>query len=437
MPVRGWLARLSLRARLSASLAALTLCALGGALLIAVDNTREAVRAELDSSAGLALALIDDWSAQALSAPLNHIERLRALGRHRHLHIELADGPPAAPATLRPATVPAWFAHAVAAETPHFERTLQQAGGPPLTLRIYADPADELAEAWNDFHALLLLLGGFALLVNLAAWWLAGTILAPVGRLTARLDALAGGDYGAATPASGLPEFDRIGRHIDALAARLAASRADNRRLAAHALQAREEERRALAAEMHDELGQSLTAIRADAALIRRVASAPAVLDSAEAISVNAGAIQDGVRQLIRRLHPVMLDALGLRAALEQMCADWRARLPQLDLQLHWDAQLPQHPGADIHVYRIVQEGLTNIARHAAAQHACVRLHARGAQLELSIEDDGCGFELQPCSAGFGLLGLRERIESLGGELCIDTAPGAGTRLRARLPLAG
>lgn len=427
---------LSLRGRLSLSLLALTAVALVLALALAVVRTRAAVQAEMAASAALALALLDDGAIGAVAAPQAQLERLRALGRHRHLVIDLVEAPASAPALDEPAA-PAWFVRAVAADAPHYTRSLARSDGAPLHLRIHADPADEIAEAWSDFRALLLLFAGFAALVNAVAFHLAGRISAPIGMLGARLDALAAGDYTGRTAAPGLPELARIARHIDRLAACLATSRAENRRLAAHALSVREAERRWLAAEMHDELGQSLTAIQVDAATLAHLADDEAMRACAEAILVNSGAIQTTVRELIRRLHPMALEALGLRMALAQMCADWSARAACPPVMLDWDAALPEPVGCGIHAYRIVQECLTNVARHAQARTATVTLRGCGDWLDLCVRDDGRGYDPQRPTAGFGLAGLRVRAESLGGALVIVTAPGAGVEVRARLPLHG
>lgn len=429
---------LSLRGRLAGCLLALTAIAFAGALALAVVRTRSAVEAEMAASAALALALIEDGSQCAVASPGEsgaYLERLRTLGRHRHLYIDLA-GPDAPAPVLAQPEVPGWFVQAVAVQAPRFERALDFAPPQPdMRLRVFADPADELEEAWSDFRALLWLFGSFALLVNAVAFRLAGRVAAPITMLEARLDAIAAGEYGPRTGAAGLPELDRLGQRIDRLADCLAASHAENRRLAAHALTVREAERRWLAAELHDELGQSLTAIQADTATIRHLAGSEAVDACAEAIAVNTGAIQLLLRSLIHRLHPMALEVLGLRVALLQMCADRGTRAADAPVTLDWDERLPERPDCGIHAYRIVQEALTNVTRHAAARTVQVRLHRDGDWLVLQVRDDGRGFEPQRQQQGFGLAGLRERAQLLGGELVIVAAPGAGVDVRARLPL--
>lgn len=427
---------LSLRGRLCLSLCALTVLALLLALLLAVVRTRAAVQEEMAASAALALALIDDGAQRAVAAPQEQLERLRALGRHRHLVIDLVEAEAELP-TLEVPDAPAWFVRAVAAGAPRFERSLARSDGPALRLRVHADPADEIDEAWADFRALLLLFAGFALLVNVVVYYLAGRVSAPIGMLSARLDAIATGNYAVRSEAPGLPELERIAQRIDHLAARLEASRCENRRLAAHALSVREAERRWLAAEMHDEFGQSLTAIQFDAATLQHLAADDAVRNCAEAITVNASAIQLAVHELIRRLHPMALDALGLRLALAQICADWSGRAGYPPVVLDWEHGLSERPECGIHVYRIVQECLTNVARHARARAVTVSVHRCDDRLQLRVCDDGCGFDPQQATDGFGLAGLRERVESLGGVLDIVTAPGAGVEVHACLPLHG
>lgn len=222
----------------------------------------------------------------------------------------------------------------------------------------------------------------------------------------------------------------------------LAAALADNRRLVRQYAEAQETERARLSRELHDELGQYLNAVKIDAvALAHTHGQGDGSGETAASIMRNLDHMQEAVAGLIRRLRPVGLDELGIEAALEHHVAGWRERLPQIVLTLHCEGDLSALGDAvNLAAYRIVQEGLTNVVKHAHASRAGVRLwrvdgNAGPAQLHIEVSDDGRGRDRNDdANAGLGLLGMRERIEALGGELRIETAPGRGFRLCAALP---
>jgi glucose-6-phosphate-specific signal transduction histidine kinase len=219
----------------------------------------------------------------------------------------------------------------------------------------------------------------------------------------------------------------------------LAAALADNRRLGHQAVDVQESERRALAREMHDELGQYLVAIRLDATSIRDGLDATAenASDVAATIVRHIDHVQAVVRDIIGRLRPAGLDELGLAAALENCVESWRRRLPGVDIRLLIEGDVDGF-GEDVSLalYRLTQESLVNVSRHAAAdQMQIVLLEERGPdgvrKVHFSAEDDGHGATLPPRGRGFGLSGMRERVQSLGGVFQVDSQPGTGFRVRA------
>ncbi len=215
-----------------------------------------------------------------------------------------------------------------------------------------------------------------------------------------------------------------------------------NRRLARHVIDAQENERRLLARELHDELGQYLNAIKLDAVAL----DAPPLPDSlhvlAAGIADNVSHVTQTVRTLIRRCRPVALDELGLTAALEHCVTTWRHQHPDVQFTFDADAGIDAGEPVALSVYRATQEALTNISRHAHARHVALHLHAHatddgGSTLALDVHDDGIGCApLVAPSDGLGLVGMRERIQTLGGTVLIDTAPTQGFRLHVRVPCA-
>jgi two-component system sensor histidine kinase UhpB len=223
--------------------------------------------------------------------------------------------------------------------------------------------------------------------------------------------------------------------------ARLTESLAEQRRLAQRYLLLQEAERKALARELHDELGQYLNAIKIDAVALRDDAPAnEARRENATSIIANADHVYRTVGGLIRRLRPVGLDELGLAAALEHTVDGARARAPGTRFNLSISGAI-EHLGetCDLTIYRLVQEGLTNCAKHASASEVEIALvrarEARGDRVSLTVTDNGAGANWAGRPDGLGLVGMRERVEALGGELQITTAPGYGFRFVASFPL--
>lgn len=212
------------------------------------------------------------------------------------------------------------------------------------------------------------------------------------------------------------------------------------RDLSRRVIGAQEAERRLLAHELHDELGQTLNAIKIEAVGIRNACgnAQPALHRAALSVIQLTDQVYGVVQAMTRRLRPVALDELGLVGALEHDLMGWRQRLPALRFTLDVGA-VPQHidEAVAIALYRVAQEGLTNVVRHAEARHVSVELGLlpTPALLCLTVQDDGCGVELEAIRHGLGLVGMRERIEALGGDFRIETRPGQGFRLDARVPL--
>ena len=225
----------------------------------------------------------------------------------------------------------------------------------------------------------------------------------------------------------------------------LARALEENRRLSQRSMQVQEEERRNLARELHDELGQSLNAIKVDAVTIRdRSENAVEVRRGAKAIIEVSGQVYDVVRSLMQRLRPVALDELGLRSAVEYGVQQWQRRYPAVRCSFAAQGELDDlSEQLNITLYRLAQECLTNVAKHADATRVVISL-ARVAgdeqereEIHFSFEDNGCGFDAGLRRQGLGLVGLRERVEALGGHFDLQSAPGQGVRVRASIPVKG
>lgn len=215
-----------------------------------------------------------------------------------------------------------------------------------------------------------------------------------------------------------------------------------NRFLIHKSLAVQEEERRNLARELHDELGQCTTAIQADAEIIHDLSRQrdSRIETSAAAILNVSSRIYDVVHSMMQRLRPGVLDDLGLVAALQEEIDAWRNRHTDVNCQFVTRGDLSSLGEAiNISVYRIVQESLTNVARHAAASDVRIDLRyiedEKDPRLVLSITDNGKGTEPDMRGRGLGLIGMRERIEALGGSFTIRSAPGEGMTIEATIPV--
>jgi signal transduction histidine kinase len=201
--------------------------------------------------------------------------------------------------------------------------------------------------------------------------------------------------------------------------------------LARRLVEAQESERRNIARELHDEAGQALASLRFGLRLLERdIEKGVSVTGRVAELMQTTDAVIDGLHRLAADLRPASLDHLGLEAALRQYT---RSAGAKFGLAVRFKARgftserLP--PVVETALYRVVQEAMTNVVRHARATRVDVLAELRGDRVMVMVEDDGAGFDPDQAQSGdhIGLLGLRERAEALGGTLTLESAPGAGT----------
>lgn len=415
---------------------------LGGA--IAIWQARQAVAKEVAGSLNLAVQLITlgihDASAKQ---PIDDLSRFASLKQTRHLsiHLQKADGQqlhfsgesqPSNPEQMPPN----WFVRWVAADYPQLEQQVTASDGQQLTLIIQAQPLDEITEVWQESLGFFASISLLILLSFLAVNLVFNRALQSIVAIVDALRLIETGRYDYRLPRCATREFDDIAKAVNHLSSELAAAYQQNQALTQHSLVIQEEERQRLSQELHDEFGQSLTAIK-----VMAIAANRPLADS-EKISSGIAEICNHLmlvlRSMMQQLHPLVLTELGLRAALEDMLQHWAERNPELDLQIHCsDAVelLDKHQA--IQVFRVIQECLTNVIRHASAKQMCIELQQVPAGFFLlTVQDDGLGCDLKQIQHGFGLLGIKERIRSLNGELAIFSKPNQGMTLSARIPLA-
>lgn len=442
--------------RLQVNLIITTLLGIFASLLIGlqIDNTRRSVREEVLGANVVALQLLSRVAFVYDSSGLEGMrEFLSRVGRIRANEIVLYDNQGKLIYRSPPSTYksgrepPEWYSGIVSPPLAPKEINL-----PTGRIVLQADPSRATLDGWDDLRPMLwMVLAGFVL-GNALVYALVGRAMKPLHRVVQGLRSMAQGAYDTRLPALSGREgrlisqaFNGMAQSVQdsALARRQAQEAtqalAENRELT-QIIQSRiEQERGAIARELHDELGQQVTAIKSvGLAIARRAAGQDASIEqSARLVMDCADQIYDGVHLLISRLRPLALDRFGLRDALQDLLDDWRVRHPDVVLCLTMAGQLDGLDDAlATAVYRIVQEAVNNALRHAQASRIDVNVHVSAGRLQLEIVDNGKGRLKQFQTPGrYGVLGMRERAQALGGSFELDQIEPAGVQVRVSLPL--
>lgn len=417
-------------------------------------NARENVRAEIQSTATLALHLLDreilSFSEMPMGGPNALPFDLASLNHIRHLRIEFFDVRGQLRDTNQVHTLnegervaPKWFINVMTNIVPTTQtfRTVMFGGRPVGRLIVTPDPSYEIEEIWDDTKGLLTLVFIFFVAVNVLVYGAIDHALKPVNRILDALTDLEHGKLDTRLPDFDLPELASIGQKFNGMAETLEQSINRNLGLSRQIIQLEVVERKSLARDLHDEIGQSITAIHVDAQAILNIKDFDTF--NLEKLRVSAHAIVSVTQKMmgithhiLNRLRPETVDKLGLKDALEDLFASWAAKLNSAECTINISGAFKALPETiAITAYRAVQESLTNIARYADAKKVTVGVFEEANTLVIMIEDDGVGFELEVVDKGFGLLGMRERIEGLSGEFELDSGTGMGTRIIVRLPI--
>lgn len=268
--------------------------------------------------------------------------------------------------------------------------------------------------------------------------------LAPSEAILGTLSRMERGDLEARMPGFALIELNRIAEGFNHLADRLARTIHSQQHLAHRLLSVREEERQHLARELHDEFGQYLASLNAEAAFARELADegVPALRPCVDSIVKTVAHMMETLQQILHRLRPIGLEEFGLVPSLRQLIAGWNQRSRDTRFTLAADDGLDGLPdNINVSLYRIIQESLTNAVRHGQPSRVDVTLKREPAGLVLDIRDNGHGAHSKEeasragKSSGFGKLGMEERVLALGGTLQIGPAPDRGMLVSVHLPL--
>ena len=307
-----------------------------------------------------------------------------------------------------------------------------------FTLNFVAGPDQQLHWA----AVAVMIVTGFAgsLLINAGVLTLA---LQPLHALERTVDRVATGDLSARAHRVLFndPDVERLGETLNTMLDVLQDHRGLLQKMSEQVLAAQEGERKRIARELHDETAQSLTTLLIRLKILEKARNAAEIRGQIQELRELTVLTLEAVRKLAVELRPATLDDLGLVAALEAYTEGYAARIP-LKLDFSAEGFEPQAsrlaPQVELVLYRVVQEALTNAAKHAGATSVRVALRRSPREVVASVADDGCGFDVEDVmrshERGLGLFGMQERLALVQGQLVIDSAPGEGTRIRARVP---
>ena len=414
--------------------------------IFVVKNASEDVRAEVASTANLALHLLDaeilhyssdfGWINSAEDAS---VFRLQSLNNIRHLKIEfydingkLRESNRNKQHQLEANSPPSWFTNAMSLSGRDMQkqtRNIILSGRYVGELVVTPDPSYEIAEVWSDTLGLLELAATFFVLINLLVYFAVKYTFKPVDRILEALTQMEQGRFSSRLPDFKPIELQAIGQKFNAMADTLQKSTQNNHRLTQQIIRLQEDERKNLARDIHDEIGQYLTAIHVDASAILNGKKLSVAKESAQAISSVARQMMDMVHEILQRLRPRALDELGLSLALGELIHHWRQRCRSINIVQSIASDVGAiDESVSITAYRVVQECLTNIAKHANARRVTINLKKDEQFLYLHIEDDGVGFDPTITAQGFGLAGMKERIQGLMGEMSIESSGNRNAR---------
>ena len=419
-----------------------------------IDGLRRSVREEVAAANVVASQLLNriGW-VYAMEGMPTLLQFLQQLGRVRANDITLTDNdgtvlyqsPRSAYKAGRDA--PEWFQALLLPSSPH-----QVIHLPRGQLTIEANPARAIRDGWDALVRLTAAGTAALVVINLLVFWAMGRALRPFRQIVDALHRLQAGDFNTALPPLPGKEAAEIGAAFNRMTAvlkdnidarqrafeaerQLSDSRELSRLIEAHV----ETERREIARVLHDELGQSVTAIRSLATSVARRCdhADTATAQAARVISEEAGRLYDHMHGMIPRLAPMALDQLGLADALRDLLERVEAAHPDAHIDLALSPipdPLPDE--AAMAAYRVVQEGLTNALRHGQATAVTVSVGGHPDRLDVSVQDNGHGLQGDWRQSGhFGLRWLHERVEVLGGMLTIANTPPRGARLHMVLPV--
>ena len=446
---------MTLRPKINLIVGALTLLFVVAMSWLQLHNMRESVQEEVIAANRVAAQVLNRtvWRYASRGTP-EMLNFLQGMGRVRSNDITLLDlagselyrSPPSTYKAGRDA--PEWFAHLIS-PLPSIQTIYFSEG----RLLVRSNASRAVLDAWDTLKALAALGLLLLLLVNSLVFWIVGQTVRPFGKIVKALNQLQGGRLDVKLPRLAGTEAAAIGaafnRMVDELQEHIETERravraelklSDSRELTRWIDQHIECERLLIARELHDELGQSVTAIRSMAlSIAQRIQTLdPQAETAARLIAVESSRLYDAMHGMIPRLTPLVLDNFGLAEALDELLT--RTRLSQPDVLIESTIDIGSTALASdtaVTLYRAAQEGISNALRHGQAKHLQLSVGHANQALTLTLQDDGQGLppDWSLRKGHYGLRWLTERAEGIGGELRVEALQPHGVRLIVQLPL--
>ena len=432
---------MSLRFRLNLLITMLMVLLMVAVGYVMIKGAKTSIREGVEAATRVTSQLLDAVIVSSVQNPelgATHdvlMRFLQSLGRVRSSEIYLYDlrgnlmyqSPPSKfQASVSP---PQWFYRSLDPKQESLTRFIRYG-----KLEIQPNPAGAIRESWLIMSRLFWIGLTFFVLLNALVYWLLGHWLQPLQPMIKAINKMEQGDLTTRLPEFNLPEFEKIGHSLNRMAESLAAERQlEENRQVTHLIQKHiEDERRSLSRELHDELGQYVTAIKTFAVAIanKTKKQAPEVEASAQTIVAAANHIYDGMHNIIKQLRPGSLDNLGLVDTLKDLVSNVQTQNPNLKFNLNLSGDLNAlGETLNINIYRMVQETINNTLKHADATQMTIDLATtKTGALQLTIGDNGKGMDIDAVdqSNHFGLLGIRERVQGLHGSFNLVSEMGKG-----------
>jgi two-component system sensor histidine kinase UhpB len=451
--------KLSLRARLNTLLALILLLGLAINVTRLVLEAGPRVQAEDQSVIRLAREFIETLVVSLNETPdpdARLTKVIQDLNRLRHVSItreqDAAKPKPSVAAALdddgEPSSVPAWFVALV-----HPEKTAVTVPiaihGRPGSLVITSHPDDEMNEIWDGIVTQLLVGSAIAIALFLVTMVVVSRALAPIQSLSEAMTKIEAGSYDTRVRPGGPPELAAICSKLNHLAATLGEAVEEKRQLAERAVSLQDAERKEIARELHDEFGPYLFALRAHGSSLMRIVDArelnrEALRKHGSVLLEQINALQQFNRRVLERLRPVGLAELGLSEAIGALLRLWSTSHPEVVIETAISESLGEAgETAELTIYRIIQEALTNVFRHAGATRVEIVVEpapsgrpgtapAESRASIVSVRDNGAGLPADH-KQGFGLIGMRERVLALGGTMTVVSTD-QGVTVEALVP---
>ena len=448
----------SLRAKINMIFCGVSMLVLGVLVVVQIYAARSSIREEITASNRVATQLLRRITVLYAGKGLPALaEFLDDTGRVRANELRLTDtsshllyaSPP--PSYKFGRNAPQWYADMVTPAT--IAQSIQLPGG---LLTVTPNPSRSVLDAWDDLQLIFLIEAALLLAADVLMLLIVGRWLAPLDRIHKALRDIETGQHAVRLPALPGKEAGEMGRAFNRMAqaveenievrqfsAEATTRLATQREFTALLHQRIEEERAALARELHDELGQSLTAIRSIAkSMMQHLDGQHHPLEqSARMLFDTAGSTADALQRMIPRLRPIQLEGMGLVDALRDLIADRQISEPSLKIDYRLDTAIAELlEGVELSIYRIVQEALTNVVRHAAATRVVIWLRQEtatiGQCLRLTISDNGTGGTANLLRSGhYGIRGMQERTASLGGSIDFRAGAEGGLEVDVVIPM--